>query len=330
MTSIYPPIVPCDISIIIVNWNSHEYTRQCIGSIQKNTIGLSYEIIVVDNASYDGIQDLIGEEFPKVKFIQSTTNIGFAKANNLGASYASGKYLLFINPDTVPVGNAVGVLFEKARELKNAGAIGARLLNSDMSVQTSCIQRFPTIFRQIFFADIVLVRLKNIKYFGISPLFHRTENPVPVEAVSGACICIRKNVFDEVGGFSGEYFMYSEDVDLCRKLINNNYVNYYIDCAEIIHYGKSSSRKVEKQSNFSIVMTREAIYKYLSKFEGYWYAKIYKIVLMLNALFRIGLLSSMMLCKGYRSIDKLITSKEKWTKILRWSLGCERWVEKYN
>lgn len=316
-------------SIIIVNWNSYGYTRQCIRSIQDNTIGLNYEIIVIDNASYDGIQNLIGQEFPKVKFIQSTTNLGFAKANNLGAECASGEYLLFLNPDTVPIGNAIGVLFEKARGLKNAGAIGPRLLNSDMSVQTSCIQRFPTIFRQVVFIDIILNFARRIKYFGISPLYNRKNYPVPVEAISGACICIQKTVFGKVGGFSREYFMYSEDIDLCKKLININHVNYYVDCAEIIHYGNGSSGKVETYSDFAIVMTREAIHKYFKKFKGEWYAKFYKIIIMLNAMFRIAILSSLMLLKGYRSIDQIKISKVKWTKIFRWSLGCESWVEDY-
>src|SRR5687768_9098082 len=125
-----------DLSIIIVNWRSVEYLRLCISSIYKHTVGISYEIVVIDNASGDGVEDIIRNEFPKVIFILSSHNIGFAKANNLAYALTSGDILVFLNPDTELNHNAFALMVAHLREHASAGAVGARLLNTDGSLQT--------------------------------------------------------------------------------------------------------------------------------------------------------------------------------------------------
>jgi N-acetylglucosaminyl-diphospho-decaprenol L-rhamnosyltransferase len=139
-----------ELSIIIVNWNSKDFVRKCVQSIMANLMDFAFEIIVVDGASYDGCGEMLMREFPEVRFIQSDKNVGFARASNLGFEQSSGNCLLFLNPDTEVVGPAISILRTALLELDQAGIVGAKLLNTDGSVQTSCIQAFPTILNQLW------------------------------------------------------------------------------------------------------------------------------------------------------------------------------------
>jgi len=142
-----PPAV--DLSIVIVNWNSADYVRRCVQAIRHNSPAFSYEIVVVDSGSFDRCGEMLNREFPEVRFVQSQSNVGFASANNLGAGLAMGRFLLFLNPDTEVVGDALDKLVKALEQQPDAGLAGARLLNTDGSLQTSCIQSFPTILNQV-------------------------------------------------------------------------------------------------------------------------------------------------------------------------------------
>src|SRR5271165_2167217 len=111
-----------DLSIIIVNWNSADYVRKCLGSIYAHTTGIDFETIVVDSGSFDGCAKMIAGEFPQVRFVQSPDNIGFGKANNLAVRHSNGSYLLFLNPDTEVIGSAIVDLLSNAKTLPRAGA----------------------------------------------------------------------------------------------------------------------------------------------------------------------------------------------------------------
>src|SRR5580693_6896749 len=137
-----------DLSIICVNWNSVDYLRECASSIYEYTKGLTFEIIIVDNASPERNVDTLQGEFPQIKIIKSERNLGFAGANNLGFRESTGTYVLFLNPDTRLIEPSIDVLFEAIQSLPDPGIVGCKLLNSDLSVQTSSIQKFPTILNQ--------------------------------------------------------------------------------------------------------------------------------------------------------------------------------------
>src|SRR5271165_5655937 len=137
-----------DLSIIIVNWKSVDFLRGCLASIFSPGSSLSLEVVVVDNASYDGCEEMLSREFPQVRFIQSRENIGFARACNLGFRNSTGRVVLFLNPDTKVLGNALSSMVDGLESQSHAGAIGCKLLNGDGSLQTSCIQSFPTILNQ--------------------------------------------------------------------------------------------------------------------------------------------------------------------------------------
>ncbi|MBV9573756.1 MAG: glycosyltransferase, partial [Acidobacteriales bacterium] len=133
-----------DLSIIIVNWNSVGFVTECVSSIQQSTHDLSYEIIVIDNASAAEDLKRLETNISGIKLIKSAENLGFARANNLGCTHSTGDYLLFLNPDTKVIGPAITVMLNEIRRLPDAGVVGCKLLNTDLTVQLSSIQKFPT------------------------------------------------------------------------------------------------------------------------------------------------------------------------------------------
>jgi GT2 family glycosyltransferase len=312
-----------DLSVIIINWNSAEYVRNCLHSLFENTIATKFEVIVVDSGSFDSCERIIHNEFPTVQFIQSNNNIGFAKANNYGAEKASGKYLLFLNPDTEIIDDAVSGLMSIMKSLPDAAVLGCKLLNSDGSLQTSCVQLFPTILNQVLDSEII-----NRNYPILSPSIvdYLRKETVKVEMVSGACMMIRKKVFEEIGKFSSEYFMYTEDLDLCYKAHHAGYSNYYTGAFSVIHHGGGSSQQ-RKENSYANIQMRESIYKFLRKTRGRLYADSYKTAMFLNGITRFGLLSlafaaSRLTGQEAKSRSALI----KWKAIIRWTLGFEKWA----
>lgn len=311
-----------DLSIIIVNWNSKEYVRKCLLSIINETEEIEYEVIVVDNASFDGCEDMVTKEFSNITFIQSEENIGFARANNLGYEHSSGRSLLFLNPDTEILHHAINIMKTHLETLPDAGAIGCRLLNSDRSLQTSCIQPFPTLLNEVFDIEYLKIKTPHLSIWGRKPLYYGDNMPSEVDVISGACIMTSRKVFEEVMFFSTDYFMYSEDVDLCYKIKQKGYKIYFVNYAEIIHHGGGSSGS---QNNFlPIIVMRESMLLFLRKTRGWGYAKMYRIIIGLCAICRIMLLFLMLnVIRTDLRKKSLIYSLNKWYKIFRWSMGLE-------
>lgn len=316
-----------DLSIIIVNWHSAQYMSKCLDSIYKNTLNLRYEIVVVDNASHDGCEKMLERKFPASVFIQSNQNVGFARANNLGARHAKGNYLLFLNPDTEVIGTAVDRMFSNLQRLKNGGAIGCKLLNSDLTIQTSCIQPFPNVLNQILDVERIKQLFPTLSIWGMRPLYVKNNSPAEVEVLSGACIMVRKDIFEMVGGFSDDYFMYSEDIDLCFKIKDAGLKVYFIGDAEIIHHGGGSSKRRDENC-FNALQMRESVYKFIKKTQGTAKASTYKTAIMLVSLLRIAtMLSIIPFLMSFGRKNKVNTSLSKWYRIFRWAIGLEPWVK---
>jgi N-acetylglucosaminyl-diphospho-decaprenol L-rhamnosyltransferase len=301
--------LPAQLSIIFVNWNSTEYLRQCIASIYEYSRDVDFELIVVDNASPDGDADILTQQFPNLKLIKSPANIGFARANNLGFRHSTGRYVLFLNPDTRLVSPAIDIMLAQSEALEDAGIMGCKLLNTDLTVQSSCIQTFPTILNQALDADFLRRRWPHSRLWGTSPLVSDSGTPTKVEVISGACMMIRRDVFEQVGMFSEEYFMYAEDLDLCRKVVRAGYNNYYIGAATIIHHGgKSSSPRT------ATVAKWHSILKYFAKNHGYAHALLFRGVMSAVALLRLVLIA-------LGSFGRSTTTSLKWRAILKTLLG---------
>lgn len=232
------------LSILIVNYNVRHFLEQCLTSVEKAIQNLEAEIIVVDNASVDDSLDMLKEHFPKVKVIASKINLGFAKANNLAATYAKGEYILALNPDTVVEEDCFTKCIQFFNSHPDAGALGVRMIDGSGTFLPESKRGFPG-----FWA--AFCKMTGIyKLFPSSALFnqyyqgHLAEqdtNKVPV--LSGAFMMIPKSVWDLVKGFDEDYFMYGEDIDLSYKIERSGYVNYYFADTSIIHYkGESTSK----------------------------------------------------------------------------------------
>jgi len=312
-----------DLSIIIVNWKSKDYLARCLESIERWKTDLAVEIVVIDSGSFDGCAEMLCERHPAAKFIQSDQNLGFARANNVAFRASNGKFVLFLNPDTEVVGDALDTVYRHLELTPKAGAVGCRLLNGDGSVQTSCVQSFPTILNQLLNAETFRQLFPKSKLWGMATLFGGTNEPSQVEAVSGACLMLRRSTFEQIGLFSENYFMYGEDLDLCYKAQQAGYRNYYVPLATVIHFGGSSSQ--QRPSEFSVVMMRSSIWDFLRRSKGEFYGFGYRVSTLMAALGRISCL--LLLLPVYVTRGRLevwLGSVRKWRAISVWSVGLKR------
>lgn len=309
-----------DLSIIIVNWNSTDYLRHCLASVYRETKGISFEVIVVDNASRDdSCAELIRNEFEQVVFHCSKKNLGFAGGSNEGYELSSGKVLLFLNPDTEIQSDAFTHMVQELESAADTGAVGSRLLNSDGSVQMSCIQTYPTIVNQLLDSEFLRSKFPTSRLWGMQPLFVRAS-PTQVDVISGACLMAKREVFEQVGRFDDGYFMYVEDVDLCRRITSAGYVIHYLDDCEVIHHGGKSSAVQKK--NFVSLRQQEAMLQFFAATRGDWYSFLYRTGLAFVALVRLTLIISLL---PFRIVAHPINnwkfSLQKWTAIFRWAIG---------
>jgi hypothetical protein len=310
------------LSIIIVNWNSLDYLRECLRSIFCGVPFSPSEVIVVDNYSSEDPTVPIRAEFPAVKVIRSATNLGFSAANNLGFRHSSGQYLLFLNPDTVIIDSALSTLLSVFAQLPDAGILGCMLLNWNKTVQTSCVQRFPTILNQLLDFEYLQSRWPRSPIWGIAPLIARSPQPVRVEVISGACLLMARDAFQQLGGFSESYFMYAEDVDLCYRARAIGRMAYYTGEAQVVHYGGGSSRS-RNGNAWIAVMQRRAILQFCKQAHGGLYATAYRATMILAALARLLGLAFLRLLRPLSSQKPIPigSASIKWWSVLRWALG---------
>jgi GT2 family glycosyltransferase len=309
-----------DLSVILVNWNSLGYLRECLDSIYKNTTGISFEIIIVDNNSPEGGIDSVMTRFPEVVLLKSERNIGFAGANNLGFRYARGEFVLLLNPDTQLVENSLGILLKHIRALPDAGIVGCKLLNTDRSIQVSSIKRVPSILNQALEMEFLQIRWPNCPLWKLGPLFASDTKVVAVEVIPGACMLMRRTVFNQVGMLNEEYFMYAEDLDLNFEVKQAGYRNYYVGETAIIHHGGGSSR--QRASHWATIMQCQAMVRYFRKTRGPVYQRLYEASLAGVAVVRLAMLVAASLFGNWiLDGDRRRNAWSKWMDVLKWAVG---------
>lgn len=272
------------LSVIIVNWNVRDLLRECLRSIEAGKGGLSLEIIVVDSASSDDSVAMVRSEFPSVHLIACTENVGFPRGNNLGLQEARGDYLLLLNPDTVIVDDALAVLVSYLQANPDVGVVGPQLLNLDGSVQSSR-RRFPTAATG-FFESTWLEGLAP----GILRRYYALDLPdaatADVDWLTGACIMVPRSTYEAVGGMDEGYFMYSEELDWCRRIKESGRRVVYYPAAQVIHHvGKSSEQAVTaRHINFN-----RAKLRYFRKYHGRFMAAVLRVFLLAGYAWQIAL-----------------------------------------
>lgn len=233
-----------DLSIIIVNFNVKEFLQNLLSSIKKSTGNVSTEVIVIDNASDDGSVEIIREKFPWVKLIASNVNLGFGRANNLGLEISQGKYILLINPDTIVQEDTFQNLIAFFDKTPDAGLAGCKVLNSDGTLQLACRRGFPGPWTSFTKVTGLSKLFPHSRLFAKYNLTYLDENQTyEVDAISGAFMMMKREVYAKVGGFDSQFFMYGEDLDLCYRIQSAGYKVYYVHDTQIIHYKGESTRR---------------------------------------------------------------------------------------
>lgn len=261
-----------DLSIIILNYHNKNLTKELLKNLtQELSLPFEYEIIVVDNASYDGIKEIVENKFPQVKFIQSDKNGGFAYGNNLGIKEASGKYIMIMNPDLAILSDALQVMHQYMESHPEVALAGPRLINADKTVQYSCTE-FPDwklpLYRRTSLGNTKAGKKWLYKYL-MKDLDHSQNHLVPT--LFGACLMFRKSVLDKVGLLDERYFMYMEDLDWSRRFWQAGYKVAYIGQAEVIHLHRRQSAGENLPKTLFSKSARNHIIsfiKYLLKFKG--------------------------------------------------------------
>ncbi len=235
-----------DLSVVIVNYKVRDLLAQTIRSLRTSTGYEQCEVIVVDNDSNDGSEELIINEFPEVIWIGLKTNVGFGKGCNIGAEQASGKYLLMLNPDTIVSTDTLQCGIEFMESHPDVGIMGPKILNQDGSFYKQCHRGLPTPLNAFgHFTKLSRLFPHNKKLSSYFMTWLSPDEEHEVEAISGSCFFIPAVLYTQIGGFDETFFMYGEDLDICVQVKKAGLKVWYAPITEIIHFqGKSSAQRV--------------------------------------------------------------------------------------
>ena len=253
-----------DISIVIVSYNGREHLRRCLASLAAHPPAVESEVIVVDNDSRDGSAPMVASEFPNVRLLRMPRNLGFAAGANRGARDAAGEAVVLLNPDSEIEADPFAPMLAYLRENADAGIVAPQLLNPNGSLQLSC-RSFPSFSVALFNRYSLLTRLfprnRYSKRYLLSDWQH--DSIREVDWVSGACLMVRRSLFEQIGMLDEGYFMYIEDVDLCQRAHRAGYKVVYLPQVSVVHHIGRSSRTLPSRS---IVARHRSMWHYYKKY----------------------------------------------------------------
>lgn len=224
-----------DISIVIVAWKAKRYLELCLDSLVAAPPVRSFEVVVVDNASGDGTTEMIESRYAWVKLIKSEENLGFAKGNNVGIRECQGRYIALVNPDVIVLPGCLDALAAFLDEHKRVGCVGPRVLNPDMTMQSTC-RRFPTLWNNFCSATGLATKFKNSRLFAGEHMFYFPhDQTIEVNVLVGCFLMVRREALNEVGLLDEGLFMYGDDVDWCRRCWNAGWQVKFFPGARAIH-----------------------------------------------------------------------------------------------
>jgi len=282
-----------DLSIVIPSFNTKDLIISCIKSLVKNTRGINHEIIIVDNGSSDGsVSALRNLSNSKLQIIENSKNLGFAAGNNQGWKKALGKYVLFLNSDTLITSNVLGEMVDWMDKNGRVGIASCMLKFKDGSIQPTG-GYFPTLLsvlswmtiQDVPFVDALIkpfhpMHIKS--FFAKGESFYKKEKEL--DWVTGAFILTRKKILEEVSGWDEDYFMYVEEVDLCFRVKSAGRQIKYLPQWSIIHYGGASGTK-----ELSVIGEFNGLKRFYKKFYPSWQYPLLRLTLKIGALGRIVL-----------------------------------------
>ena len=312
-----------DVSIIIINYKTPDLVIDCVRSIEKLTKDISYEIIVVDNASNDDSVDIMRKELEEdIILLESENNLGFGKANNLGVQHAMGEYVLLLNSDTVLINNAVKILHDYIKDSTEVGVVGGNLYSTDLKENSSFCMKFDDIesIRKRskwinVICDIFTRQLRQKFYneeqkrkYTYKHTFNYTNNPMEVGYVFGTDMMLPRNLYNQMGGFDPEFFMYAEEEELSWRIHQAGYKIFSVPMAKIIHLDGGTFKRDDSFNSrqFGMRMMGAMLY-YKKRFglagmDDFYYYKMtqlkrkYKLANMMNRQMLLDLTKKQMDC----------------------------------
>lgn len=238
------PVTP-DVSVVIVSFNTRDLLHDCLQTLYRESGGVTFETIVIDNGSRDGSADMVEADFPAARLIRSQTNLGFAAANNRGFAMATGRYIVLLNSDAFVNPGVIQRSVEHMDRYPRVGLAGARLIGRDGSWQPSA-RLFPSCLNELLTISGLSARYRKSRFFGrvdqtcVDPLV-----PIPIDWVPGAYSIIRCKALERIGYFDERFFLYYEEVDLCRRIKAAGYEVWYWPDITVVHLGGESSRTMK-------------------------------------------------------------------------------------
>ncbi len=272
-----------DLSIIIVSWNVCDLLRDCLASIQSNTLDI--QIIVVDSASEDNTVQMVKSEFPHVLLLPQAENIGFTRGNNIGFEAATGRYHLLLNPDTVILDNALERMVAYLDAHPDVGIVGPHTLNTDGTHQ-STRRRFPTPALAFFESTW----LQKFAPRSMLDRFYVRDIPddaiAEVDWVQGSALMARRDVYAQIGGLDTGFVMFSEELDWCKRAKDAGWRVVYLGDTRIIHHGGASTGQVVAHKHIYFQASK---LRYFRKHHGVGVAWALRLFLLASYLWQIGI-----------------------------------------
>lgn len=271
-------------SVIIVTWNGKRYALECLASLCEQKNGFPIETIVVDNGSTDGTPDAIAEHYPDAQLIRNNTNLGFAKANNIGVLQSHGKFIALINSDVVLPPDCLTKMVHYLEQNPGIGVLGPKMLSPDGSIGQS-VMRLPTVWNTICCALGLHRVMPASKTFGSFLMDGYPYDKIDdVEVLTGWFWMVPRAALQRVGELDERFFMYGEDIDWCQRFLKAGWRVVFYSDAEALHYGAASS--AEAPTRFYVEM-RRANLQYFGKHHG-WIGKLgYLLAIWVHELARI-------------------------------------------
>lgn len=256
-----------ELSIIIVGWNSWDVMNSCIHSIY-DTVKARFEIIVIDNNSFDKTVDFLRQAFPEVKILPQAQNLGFSKACNLGFTQSTAEYVLFLNPDVILKKGTVDQMLNFLKPRPDIAIIGPRIVLGNELPDFEYSRKPPSLhadFMRLFLISKVINYVKN-KLCAVSFLRDKIvkgeELSMECEFIEGSCLMLRRSTFDALRGFDENIDMYLDDIDICYRARKMGLRNYYLASAEIVHLKQHSTKKAVNPKIYDIVGMEARLHYY--------------------------------------------------------------------
>lgn len=268
------------VAVVIASWNTRDLLDACLASVLASEGAAYLDVVVVDNASSDGSAELVAERHPSVRLIANADNRGFAAATNQGIAATATPLVLLLNSDTEVAPDAIGALESALAVDSGLGAVGARLVDPDGVVQPSC-SRAPTAWRE----TVHVLRLEGVaRGLDYPPATWLSDSPVDVDVVQGACLMVRREVIDVVGGLDEGYFMYSEETEWCERIRTAGWRLAWVPSATVVHHGGGSTRLVPSEMFAHLYASK---LRFLRRNRGAGAARAFKVALAIAAAARL-------------------------------------------